>query len=172
MKIALSFLGGLILLMAVGASPVFAQQLERGSEGSLGCIGNHRKRLNGTELSFTSYTFRNFNQDKTLIIDEITIYDGLGTPLSTLSAGDIILNNNGPVLGPNQTTSFTTKQVFGTSNVQPRPLQVIVDWSSYDGKKALELWGNTARQDERLDGVDSQEIRARGNIRCGTLRLK
>jgi len=161
-----------ILLVPVTAPPVFAQRLGRGSEGTLGCIGNHRRRLGGTELTSTGYSFRNFNSNRTLIIDDITIFAADGTTLATMPPFPAGFTS---VLGPNESTNFNTTDIFGTASQSPRPLQLVVNWRSANGRNGLELWGNTARKDQRRDpaGPDSlEEQRSRGNLRCATLKLR
>lgn len=71
-------------LLAIGVQPVFAQELERGNDGTLACGGNHNIRRGGTEIGFTSYNFRNFNADNAITIESITIFAADGTVLRNM----------------------------------------------------------------------------------------
>jgi hypothetical protein len=171
MKKVFMLIAGFIFLLSVGEAPISAFQLEKGRGGTLGCGGNHSRRLGGTELTFTSYTFRNFNTNRTLIIDDIRIFAADGTNLASFPPFPVGFNN---VLGPNQTASFTTIDVFGTASVAPTPIQLVVKWRTADGESGLQLWGTFGRQDRELDPStnDLLEQRTRGPVWCATLKLR
>ena len=171
MKKVFLLIVGLVFLLPVAAVPIFAVQLEEGRQGTLGCGGNHRRRLGGTELTFTSYTFRNFNTDRTLIIDDIKIFAADGTTLANFPPFPAGFNN---VLGPNQTTPFSTLDIFGTADVAPTPIQLVVNWRTADDRKGLQLWGTFGRQDRERDPSTNNllEQRTRGPVWCATLKLR
>lgn len=161
-----------VSLLFIGVQPVIAQELERAKEGTLACVGNHRLRLAASEITFTGYTFRNFNTNTSISIDSITLFDANATVLSMMTPGSYPLDFK-DVIGPNQSTSFTTRDVFGDSNISPSvaiPLQTIVKWTATSRGEAL--FGNAARQDRGLDSISGaiREQRARGIIRCVSLK--
>ena len=162
-------------LLVVGVQPVFAQELERAKEGTLACVGNHELRRGGTETTFTSYNFRNFNADNAITITNITIYDADGVVLKDMPgrdpfppAPDFI-----SVIGPNQTSNFNTQDVFGNGNIPGpvrTPLQMIVRWGATE--RGAALYGSAARQDRGRDpaGGNNLEQRARSLVRCVSLK--
>ena len=160
-KVFCVFIG---LLLSLSVIPVSAQQLERGASGKLGCIGNHKFRLGGGEISLTSYVFRNFNPDTTLTVTGISFYAADGT---------VLLSMPGFVLGPNRTASFDTIGVFGSSPSgapTSEPLQVIVNWTA--SARALDLFVTATRQERGRDTTTGAllEQRTRSGNRCVTLR--
>jgi hypothetical protein len=181
---ALAMLAGLILLLPI--TSVSAQQLGEGREGILGCGGNHQRRYMNSELTFTSFTFSNFNADRTLIIEKFTLFDAEGGILASFPPFDSLppslQDKVKTELGPNQTANFSTIDIFGTYDVQAnKPFQAVVKWRTADGRKGLELWGTIGRQDRGLypdpqnpdpPGGRLLEQRARGPLWCATLSLK
>lgn len=162
----------ILYLLAVGPQLVFAQPLERAKEGTLACIGNHHLRLGGSEITFTGYTLRNFNAETSITIESITLFDADGVVLSAMTPGSFPSGFK-DMLGPNQTTSFTTRDIFGDSNIRPSaqiPLQTLVKWTATS--RGVALFGNSARQDRGLDSVGGaiREQRARGIMRCVALK--
>ena len=159
-------------LLAIGVQPAFAQELERGKDGTLACVGNHDVRRGGSEITFTSYTFRNFNPDNAITIDSITIFAADGTVLRNMALGSFPAGFNN-VVGPNQTANLTTRDVFGDSNISPpapTPLQTIVKWTATS--RGSDLYANAARQDRERNPVNGANLaqRARGLIRCVSLK--
>ena len=170
MKTALRLFVGSILLLSVTAAPVFAQQLERGSKGTLGFMGRHDFRRGGSEITFTAFTFRNFNPRGTITITDITIFDADGDPLKTMPSPDPFPGGFNDVLGPNETANFSTIVVFGEDpNGEPGFIQVIVNWQA--DREGFDLYGNTSRVDRKRDtpGGPLLETRTRGRIRCVSL---
>jgi len=170
----LAILMGLSLFVTVTVLPSSAQELERGARGTLACGGNHDIRLGGTEVTFTGYTFRNFNSSTTITIDDITIYDSTGVVLRSMPAPDPFPAGFNNILGPHETTNFDTTDLFGLSGSgvpANRPLQAILNWTASRG--GFDLFGHMARMDrERIPGSPPSqgESRARGLLRCVTLR--
>jgi hypothetical protein len=161
---------GFIFLLSVAAVPISAFQLGKGSGGTLGCGGNHHRRLSGTELTFTSYTFRNFNMNRTLIIDDIRIFAADGTTLASFPPFPAGFDN---VLAPHQTANFTTIDVFGTADLASIPIQLVANWRTADGQNGLQLWGTFGRQDRERDPSTNAllEQKTRGPVWCATLKL-
>lgn len=159
-------------LLAVGVQPVFAQALEWAKEGALACVGNHNVRRGGSEITFTGYTFRNFNTDTAITIDSITIFDANGRVLSNMTPGSFPSGFN-DLIGPNQTAHFNTRNVFGNFNIRPpalTPLQTIVTWTASERGEAL--FGNAGRQNHGRNPNTGaiREQRARGILRCVSLK--
>lgn len=155
------------LLLSLPVIPVSAQELERGTSGALGCIGGHSFRLGGAEISFTAYNFRNFNPNTTVTITGITVYAGDGSVSLSMPPFPADFDS---VLGPNQSSSFTTIDLFGTSPPSGALAQVIVNWTA--SARGVDLYGNVARQDRGRDTTTGAllEQRTRGVHRCVTLR--
>jgi len=159
------------MLLSAGFQQALALELDRAREGTLACVGNHLLRQGGSEISFSGYSFRNFNPNSEITIDSVTIYDAKGTILTSLVGGMFPPGFN-QVLGPNQTTSFTTRDIFGDSDIRSRaaiPLQTIVKWRA--DKRGFALFANVARQDRGRDRITGaiREQRARGIIPCAAL---
>ena len=160
-------------LLAIGVQPAFAQELERDEDGTLACVGNHNFRRGNSEISFTSFTFRNFNADSAITIDSITIFAADGTVLRNMPSTSPFPMGFRNVIGPNQTANLTTRDVFGDSPATrptPTPLQVIAKWSATSG--GAELFANATRQDRGRDALTGniRDQRARGLIRCVSLK--
>jgi hypothetical protein len=163
-------------LLAVGVQPVFAQELERAKEGTLACVGNHDLRRGGTEITFTSYTFRNLNADTSITIDNITIFAADGTVLKSMPSPDPFPTATDfiSVIGPNQTSNFSTRDVFGDGNIGGEartPLQTVVKWTATE--RGAALYGVAGRQDRGRDPNNNGAIleqRARAIARCVSLK--
>lgn len=121
-------------LLAVGVQPVFAQALEWAKEGTLACIGNHALRQGGSEITFTGYTFRNFNTSTSITIDSITIFDADGRVLSTMTPGSFPSGFN-DLIGPNQTAHFNTRNVFGNFNIKTPGADAAANDRDMDGQR-------------------------------------
>jgi hypothetical protein len=148
-----------------------ADDTTRALNGTVACGGNHFRRLNGTERQFSAWTFRNFDDRLTILIDRIRIYDATGqlradfpgTALPSFSNGDLGGTDN--ALEPHQTATLTTLDVFGDANFPrpERPLQMIVDWNANGRTLLLELSHARLARD-RIVNPDTGEVRL-GNER-------
>lgn len=162
-----------VSLSAVAVQPVFAQELERGKKGTLACVGNHDFRQGGSEINFTSYTFRNFNADTAISIDAITIFTADGMAVKSMPSPDPFPPDFNNVLSLNQTANFTTRDVFGDipqGRPRPTPLQTVVKWSATT--RGAALYASAARQHRGRDPIGGGilEQRARGLLRCVSLK--
>lgn len=148
---------------------VHARSAEADSQGILGCGGFHSLALSGNELRQTLYRFRNFNSDRTLTINQITIYAADGSVLATLAPGGFPAGFN-PILGPNQTAGFSTSDVFGSS-ASLGLLQAVVNWET-DRNPANALYGVTLRVDNARDAGTGAigQTRGRDITDCIALR--
>jgi hypothetical protein len=164
-------------LLAVGVQPVFAQELERGKDGTLACVGNHELRRGGTEITFTSYTFRNFNADNAITITNIIIFDANGVALKDMPGRDPFPASLDfkDLIGPNQTSNFNTRDanLFEDGNIgggTQTPLQTVVKWTATE--RGAALYGVAGRQDRGRDPANGNNLeqRARAIARCVSLK--
>lgn len=179
MRKALSFLIGAVLVLSVMVLPVRADlnRVERASEGTTGCVGNHTFRLSNSEIRFQIYNFRNHNlpgSGITQTITQIVVYDSTGAVLFDMPGVDPFPAGFVSVVGPRQTSSLNTIDLFGTSPASApanTPLQVVTTWTgSASGAQLVE---GTVAIDRGRDTVTGslQETRSRSSGGCVTLRL-
>lgn len=154
-----------LVLFFLVLAPAHSPSAEGASQGILGCAGFHSFAASGNELRQTLYRFRNFNSDRTQTITQITIYSADGNVLALLLPGGFPAGFNN-VLGPHQTSGFSTSNVFA-SNASPGLLQAIVHWEA-DRGGGNALYGVTVRADIalNLDGA----TRGRDVTDCISLR--
>lgn len=158
---------GLTLSLSLVAPGALAQPLEQSRGGRLGCPGFQLVTTNPDEITFFAYPMHNYNPDRTLTITSMTIYDTDGTVLKAFPVPDPFPAGFNNVLGPFQTTIFSTLAVFG-SDASPGLMEVIVNWTA-DGK-AFDLFANITRIVRGPASEVDQETRGTAMLRCVTLR--
>lgn len=124
---------GMVSLLLIVSSTAIAQELERGRDGTLACGGSHGFRNGNTEITFTNYLFRNFNERTTITIESITLYSADGMVVSDMPYPNPFPSGFDNVLDPNQTAQLSTRDIFGDSPATAPPsnqLQAIVKWTA------------------------------------------
>lgn len=158
-----------VLLALFEFSPAFARDL--------GCIGTHHVRQFGTagsnpgdEWETTHYRFRNYNDDRTLTIQRIEIFADDGTLLRAFAGTDWPPEFN-PVLGPNQSSGFELRDVFGDVDAPGGNfLQTVVTWNrARPVTTPLQVIAARVTR-ARGGGGGQRETRARAILPCLTLR--
>ncbi|MDH3596603.1 MAG: hypothetical protein OEM93_17310 [Rhodospirillales bacterium] len=153
-SIALAAFGALALVLVTSAQ---AQQLPKARNGTLFCGGSYN--FEGNDLSkpvnMVTWNLRNYNGNRTILIDRIRLYDATGAVLFDSDTDglpadrrDILGGPDNNQLGPYQTVQFRSDDlVDGTFPFVPgsrRPIQFVVDWSA--DRRAIVLDGSQIRR--------------------------
>ncbi len=95
------------------------------------CGGNHRTSSDGT-----NYAVRNFNNNETINIDRVVVFDADGVVLFNFPTVDPFPAGFNPVLAPFQSTRLRTQDFF-TVAPSAEPIQTHIQWSVASGTPAL-----------------------------------
>ncbi len=176
-KSILAAVVGLCFAASVGTSIAGeAEQDKKSRQGTVRCGGNHFLRLNGTEIQWTSYIFRNYNSTTPITIRRLVLFDATGSVLRDTNINGFPDFANG-VLGPadhvldaNQTASLDTLGLPFLSDTQ-RPIQLEIEWSAPE--KALTLDVSLVRLSNRRDPATGAILEERGRLLrdCRTIRF-
>ncbi len=147
--------------------------------GVLRCGGTNNLRLDGTEIQFTAWDFRNLSSTVSITVERVVIFDAYGNVLFNSSvaglppflagvylgpATGVAAANN--VLGPNQTTGLSSYDVIGFLPPAQRPIQVEFAWSAPTRVPPLDV--RTIRLSRERNPATGAQLadRARGDFSC------
>jgi hypothetical protein len=179
-KRALVIVAGLAMsLLSIGS--LQAKEIDddtKAKKGVVRCGGNNNLRQGGTEIQFSSYTFRNFNAAASITIERLTFFDATGAVLFDSNASGFPAFANG-VLGPadqvldaNQTAQLDTPDLLPFLPETLRPIQLEIVWSA--SEKVLLLHASQTRIGRQRDAVTGAQLqeRSRDSGRCDTISAK
>lgn len=147
----------------------------RARQGVVRCGGNNFLRLNGTEIHFTAYNFRNLSSTTPVTIERLTFFDANGAVLFDSGASGFptfensVLGPSDNVLEPNQTAQLNSDDVLPFLPQNQRPIQLEIAWSAPERVLTLEAIGNRiSRQRDPATGAQLAE-RGRDGNSCRTI---
>jgi hypothetical protein len=147
-------------------------------QGVVRCGGNNFLRLNGTEIQFTAYVFRNMSSTTPITVERLTFFDAAGSVLFDSDTSgfptfdDAILGPSDNVLEPNQTAQLNSFDVLPFLPQNLRPIQLEIVWSAPERVLTLEAIGvRISRQRDPVTGAQLAE-RGRDGNRCRTVDLR
>ncbi len=126
----------LIFSMAANSSPT--EQNETAKSGIVSCGGSFFNRLSGTERHSTSYILRNLNNNTTIKINRIRVYNAQGVLIGNYSVPTLPPTRNstlGPGNGnliPHMSAHFVVDKLVlaGPLPSNERPIQVFFHWKA------------------------------------------
>ena len=156
-----------------------AEELPESGDGTLLCRGKYAYRGNPPDLSrllhHTIWSFRNFNDTESIIIERIRLYDATGAlRFDSDTDGGLPPDRNGNllpgnVLGPHQSLQFSSDTLVlsndPTADIpadtffpilidqSKNPVQFVVNWSALEENLALD--GSIVRRRLNSDGTES-----------------
>jgi hypothetical protein len=130
---------GMLLAVTGGAQATSSDGNTRATKGTVACGGNFRESTNTT----ARWTIHNVNNGRSITLNRMRVYQAGGTKAYD-SSNDGLATSSTVVpfgnIGPHQTISFKS-EVLITNGFLPaelpgnqRPVTVIFDWSSTNGK--------------------------------------
>jgi len=171
---------GLFLSLA-SAGPLSARDIDddtKARQGTVRCGGSNFLRLNGTEVQFTSYNFRNMSSTTPITIERLRFFDATGSALFDSNASGFPLFDNGilgpsdNVLDPNQTAQLDTLGLLPFLPDTQRPIQLEINWSAPERVLTLDVaLVRVGRQRDPVTGQQGPE-RSRHVRECRTIRLR
>lgn len=117
----------------------------KSAKGIVACSGNFRETSLNVDV-FSRWTIHNLNESTSITLDRMRVYTASGTNIY-----DSDINGLAPsstvipfgVIGPYQTLSFKSNDLItagflpGNLSGNERPVKVIFNWSSTNGKRVL-----------------------------------
>lgn len=173
-----------VLTLAVGflamasVTDTWAEGVQRARAGAISCGGNYAVNSSGVVTQTAIWTLRNRNDATALTITHLRIFDALGAVIYDSSDSGLpdstngVLSPNNSVLGPHQSTQFSTDQLLNAGALTPlprtrRPIEFVVDWSA-NRPVAIPLTGGLTRISR--SGTTGEEL-SRTGFSCHNLGM-